>query len=82
MGLDISFELNKALEAGLQISNLEEDGRYELCLQVPGKETYIAAYLSIYDDIIDIQVRANKWGSSYAPLTEWLKEHNIEWSEF
>ena len=29
-----------------------------------------------------IVVRANRWGSTYAPLTQWLKQHNIVWSEF
>ena len=26
-------------------------------------------------------IRANKWGSIYEPLTNWLKANNIEWSE-
>lgn len=29
-----------------------------------------------------IDVRANKWGRSYAPLTEWMRKHNIEWEEW
>ncbi len=82
MGLDISFELNKALEAGLQLENMEEDDNYELYMQVPGRGVYINAYLSVFNETINIQVRANRWGDSYAPLTEWLKEHNIEWDEF
>ena len=27
-------------------------------------------------------VRANKWGRTYKPLTEWLTYNAIEWSEF
>ena len=27
-------------------------------------------------------IRANKWGSVYEPLTNWLKANNIDWSEF
>ena len=26
-------------------------------------------------------IRANKWGTIYEPLTNWLKANNIEWSE-
>ena len=29
-----------------------------------------------------IIIRANKWGSLYKPLTEWLINNNITWSEF
>jgi hypothetical protein len=28
-----------------------------------------------------ICVRANRWGRTYHPLTEWLRLHNIEWTE-
>lgn len=28
-----------------------------------------------------IFVRANRWGDTYAPLTVWLTEHNIQWEE-
>ena len=27
-------------------------------------------------------VRANRWGMTYKPLTEWLTYNAIEWSEF
>ena len=30
----------------------------------------------------NICVRANKWGNTYTPLTAWLKQNDIEWSEF
>lgn len=30
----------------------------------------------------EIVVRANRWGSTYAPLTQWLKENDITWTEF
>lgn len=28
-----------------------------------------------------IVVRANKWGRTYAPLTQWLRANNISWTE-
>lgn len=28
-----------------------------------------------------LAIRANKWGTTYAPLTQWLTKHGIEWSE-
>ena len=50
----------------------------ELCVQVPGMEGWVS------DDGIgeDFVVRANTWGHVYGPLTTWLREHGIEWSEF
>ena len=41
------------------------------------------------DHCVDVQVndgtlivRANKWGNTYWPLTEWLHSKGIEWGEF
>ena len=50
----------------------------QLCIQVPGMEGWVS------DDGVgkDFVVRANTWGRVYGPLTTWLREHNIEWSEF
>lgn len=52
--------------------------RVETCVVVPN-----ANHL-VQDDGIgeDIVVRANRWGNTYAPLTEWLKSNGITWSEF
>ena len=30
----------------------------------------------------DVIVRANKWGTLYEPLTHWLSENGISWTEF
>ena len=50
------------------------------CVKVPGANHLV--YSGGSTDDIDIIVRANKWGRTYAPLTQWLKANNIEWSEF
>ena len=46
-------------------------------LEVPNADHLVNVYID--DDVM--QVRANKWGSTYAPLTDWLIEHNITWEE-
>jgi hypothetical protein len=46
-------------------------------IQVPN------AFHSVSNDGVgSIVVRANKWGNTYYPLTRWLTEHGIEWTEF
>jgi hypothetical protein len=52
--------------------------RVENVVQVPGTNLHVCDD-GIGDSII---VRANKWGSVYAPLTTWLHANNITWSEF
>ena len=64
-----------------------EEGNYPGYLEYLSREReYVQvpnAFHSIENDGVDeIVVRANKWGASYAPLTEWLKANNITWSEF
>lgn len=45
--------------------------------QVPGTD-----YLVNVDVMEDgLAIRANRWGTTYAPLTAWLTKHGIEWSE-
>lgn len=75
MGLDIAFNRKAALNAGLVVFLLRCGREY---IQVPN------AHYSVENNGVDIDivVRANKWGSTYAPLTEWLKANNITWSEF
>ena len=50
----------------------------EPCVRVPGMEHWVEDNGG-GDNIV---VRANKWGHTYAPLTQWLKANNIEWDEF
>lgn len=99
MGLDIAFNREKAIAAGLviytdrvgsdeDIANAKADedfdqdyvdylSRERKFIQVPN------ASHSVEDGgVTDIIVRANKWGSTYYPLTEWLTANGIEWCEF
>jgi hypothetical protein len=100
MGLDIAFDREKALAAGMQTrmatngspeaiaqaqDNWDEDPDYNRWLEevveiirVPGMMYWVT------NDGLDgdVVVRANHWGPTYKPLTDWLKENQIEWSEF
>jgi hypothetical protein len=98
MGLDISFNREEAIKAGMETSAMrngsdasiqlaeedEADGRYlewlyevQQVIRVPGMEHWVN------DEGLDTYiVRANKWGMTYKPLTEWLTYNAIEWSEF
>jgi hypothetical protein len=98
MGLDISFSRKEAIEAGMETTAMrngsdasiqlaeedEADGRYlewlyevQQVIRVPGMEHWVN------DEGLDTCiVRANKWGMTYKPLTEWLTYNAIEWSEF
>lgn len=49
----------------------------ELCMKVPTTEYFVA----IGNDPETCWVRANKWGSTYEPLTARLKAHSIDWRE-
>ena len=50
----------------------------EPCIRVPFSSHYVSDG-GLDEDII---VRANKWGHVHAPLTIWLKKHDITWTEF
>ena len=50
----------------------------ELYFKVPNMEHWVQ--YSAWED--KIAIRANKWGSTYTPVTEFLTKHNISWSEF
>lgn len=94
MGLDVAFNRAQAVAAGMEFKSIPNDGKFDDedddadyiawckastdCIKVPSTDYYVA------DDGVgdNICVRANKWGTSYAPLTAWLTKHNIEWSEF
>ena len=94
MGLDLAFDRRKAKQAGLKFEIIPNDGSFDEdddpayiewckssteCIQIPGCDWYVSNDASGDKSVI---VRANKWGSTYAPLTNWLKEHNITWKEF
>jgi hypothetical protein len=98
MGLDISFNRKQAENAGMEFSLrrnaslktiadaigdpdtgylewLKSSTNY---LKVPNSEHYV----SDDGDPACIIVRANKWGITYKPLTDWLTANRIEWHEF
>lgn len=93
MGLDIAFNRKEAEKAGLEFELIPNNGTYdegddpeyirwcqdsEECIKVPGCDHYT----SNSGTGTDVVVRANKWGSTYYPLTEWLVANGIKWSEF
>lgn len=98
MGLDVAFNRQQALNAGLKLVNesngtseqiaeamLEGDNQYANWLAQTTE--YIVCPENEYlvaNGGVDgmIVVRANKWGQIYAPLTNWLIANNIQWSEF
>lgn len=92
MGLDICFDHDAAIKAGGVVSTdwheiRDEDGygevieRYKLqYFHHPYRDIASSCWWDEGD--VTIAVRANKWGDAYEPLTRWLKDNNIEWSEF
>lgn len=101
MGLDIVFNRQRAVEAGIEsrINNLEDyeghandlakdpdcDPGYieyireqRLYVRVPGQEYWLDAGRPGDTTLV---VRANRWGDMYAPLTKWLQDHRIAWTE-
>ena len=51
----------------------------ETVMEVPNRDG-INIHADIHEDTIT--VRANKWGLTYIPLTDWLREHSITWEEY
>jgi len=100
MGLDISFNREQAIAAGLKLrksAGLSWEEARERAKDGNGVDLDYAKYLTQdreyvevpdrdflveNDGISSIVVRANKWGRTYEPLTQWLKANNIQWSEF
>ena len=94
MGLDVGFNRKAAVKAGLKLEIVPNDGRYDeddpqdyidWCLAssevvyIPGTDHCVTNDSGSDKHIV---VRANKWGSTYYPLTEWLTANNIPWDEF
>ena len=91
MGLDLAFDRNEAIEAGVVIRSIESDDyRYDS----NGEEEVFQITVEVVDipgtdHCVEnngcngsIVLRANHWGGTYKPMTDWLKEHGIEWGEF
>jgi hypothetical protein len=79
-GSDASIQLAEEDEAnGMPNQDGYLEWLYEVqqVIRVPGMEHWVN------DEGLDTCiVRANKWGRTYKPLTEWLTYNAIEWSEF
>ena len=82
MGLDVSFERRAAIKAGLKIEISWDDitNDEEELVAIPDCDHYVANGAADGSDFII--VRANKWGRSYEPLTNWLTANGISWDEF
>lgn len=94
MGLDVVFDRELALAAGLEVKVLAINGEYEpdddpayiaWCkgsfehIKIPGTDHYV---VNDSCGVHDIAVQANPWGLAYKPLTEWLAAHGISWNEY
>jgi hypothetical protein len=94
MGLDIGFNRKAAEEAGLKLEIKLNNGTYDedddpdyihWCrsssevVWIPGTDHCVTNDSGSDKDVV---VRANKWGSTYYPLTDWLKKNGIPWDEF
>ena len=94
MGLDIAFNRKAALDAGLVLEMVQNGSEGESCSDDPEfnawlQETTECVHVPYCDHLVsndgsvtDIIVRANKWGRTYEPLTQWLMLNNIPWTEF
>ena len=98
MGLDISFNREKAIAAGLVLSQMangtedsiaeaqsqhDDTGYLEWLMRIEEVVHVPGTNMVTTNDGVDaIVIRANKWGSIYGPMTTWLKANNIEWTEF
>ena len=97
MGLDLYFNKQKAIDAGLIITE-EPNGTPEEIAEHQEQDPGYAGWLAQTSEIVqvpnadhcvcactsgdELSIRANHWGPTYAPLTTWLKQNNIEWGEY
>ena len=79
MGMDIAFNREQAVAAGITTETINDSDqeKFTTLVQVPGMDWWVEDTGASEQ----IMVRANKWGRTYEPLTEWLKAHGIEWVE-
>ena len=98
MGLDISFDRKKALAAGIEVQITTRGTEDEILAAAENEDPEGYSYLTELVTFVRVQgmnawveddgyedcfvVRANKWGRTYAPLTNWLKAHDIPWDEY
>lgn len=100
MGLDIAFNREAAIKAGLVIKQERNGSEASIAAAKadPHEDTDYVAYLERVENVVDVPgtalrvadggdaediiVRANRWGSVYEPLTDWLATNKILWTEF
>jgi len=95
MGLDISFRLKPALDAGMETKTIVESGFRDNdgdmnypeeilhCVLIPETQSWRDAdmYIGKLSGVAKCMVRANRWGSLHEPLTKFLKANDIDWIE-
>lgn len=96
MGLDIAFNRAAAIAAGLELITEARDPEgaalwpddkemqdhcNEIVTYVKVPDTNVLVEDGAYETSERIAIRANKWGSVYGPMTEWLERHGISWTE-
>jgi len=97
MSLSLYFNKKEAVDAGLVIKQEREEyiDEHELnavdiydYVEVPGTDIkrqigYGWSSVGFNDKEPDtIDMVANKWGSVYKPMTDWLSSNGINWNEF
>ena len=98
MGLDIAFNREAAIKAGLVLSKVINGTDLEITsAKAHGLDQDYIAYLEKEVELVQVPstemwtdnggvgaiiIRANPWGPLYYPMTTWLKANNIEWTEF
>lgn len=85
MGMDISFLRIPALQAGLIVERRwdHDISREVELLRVPQMIREDGPFY-VENDGTDgrIIVRANEWGPTYVPLTQWLIKNAINWETY
>ena len=75
----------------MEIRNAKDRGSYDFANWLEARPLLLyvptAAHTVEYNEYVDddsntsLFVRANRWGNTYYPLTNWLIANNIEWDE-
>ena len=90
MGLDLTFKMSPALARGAKVidqvrreyddnSPVQSYKEYKsYWFKTPDMEHFVFMSFGEGDTIF---VRANSWGNSYGPITNFLKENGIKWEE-
>lgn len=85
-GLEIDYEPNGSAAEIAAAKPGKDAGWFEIShyewLQEAVQVAHFAGLVVPVDEVgTSLVIRANKWGSVYAPLTQWLRSKGIPWSE-